>query len=86
MVRKDLVVGFGESAGSFPAQKEKHRLWSGASAILKLELPIALGGLGKCRLRDPIPRALHSIVVGRGLFLCDDDAVCAGIILGEPLD
>lgn len=67
MVRKDLAVGFGESAGSFPAQKEKHRLWSGASAILKLELAKALGGLGKMQIAGPYSQSSSFNSRGAGL-------------------
>ena len=52
-VREGLGGGFRESAGSFPDQEEKHRLQSGALAVLKLEL--AAEGLIKCGLWDPTP-------------------------------
>lgn len=67
-VREDLGVGFGESAGSFPAQKEEHRGYDwGPQWFSKLSLVQKhLEGLVRCRLWAPIPR----VGLGWDLKIC----------------
>lgn len=66
-VREDLGVGFGESAGSFPAQKEEHRgydqwpQWSKSNLLQK-----HLRGAGKMQIVGPYSQSFSSIGLGWG--------------------